>query len=729
MDSGFFAGPQEHLEAELPRLDLLLHREILYLRAAYQLSLDEFRGLYVTDEQVDSLVGGPSGAPGDVSTLRWHTEQAEALRRANREREGPDLPLSRVAAEFGLTDPERDLLLVALAPEFDLKYETIYAYLNNDVTRRWPTRDLALRLISPSREERHRLRELLTPEAPLFRSGLLVPIAPAPDRPLWLTGGFSLAPAASHFLLGLPWHEPELAQAVSLRTPTAGWDDVPVAPGCRGELQRITSALREAAATGEDLAPVLVLEGRPGSGRETVAEAACRDEGRPLLVLDLEALRSSGEPPLEAARKVVLRKRLLGAGLLVRRGEQLLDSSGRPLPEARLLIEALARGRGPLILSCEPGSSWRGLVQGLPALSFAFEEPNHAQRCQHWVAALKHSGCHASEAVVRDLANRFSLTPGQIEGAVADARLRLVACGTAEPRLLADLLVEAARGQSDQNLGGLAVKVSLPYNWDDLVLPPSTLRRVQEIASAIRYRHVVYFQWGFERRAATGKGLKVLFAGASGTGKTMTASVLARDLGLDLYKVDLSGVVSKFIGETEKNLEAIFRAAHCSNAILFFDEADALFGKRSEVKDAHDRYANLELAYLLQRMESYDGAVILASNLSRNIDEAFSRRMHYVLEFPMPDEQHRERLWHQMFPPEVPLGADVDCGFLAKQFPIAGGDIRNVALDAAFLAAQDGQIITMAELIRAMARQLMKQGKIPSTADFKQYHALIAQGE
>ncbi|PYS75483.1 MAG: ATP-binding protein, partial [Acidobacteria bacterium] len=218
-------------------------------------------------------------------------------------------------------------------------------------------------------------------------------------------------------------------------------------------------------------------------------------------------------------------------------------------------------------------------------------------------------------------------------------------------------------------------------------------------------------------------------SGASGTGKTMTAGVIAGGLGLDLYKIDLSCVVSKYIGETEKNLDRIFGSAQASNAILFFDEADALFGKRSEVKDAHDRYANIEVAYLLQKMEEHEGAVILASNLSKNIDNAFSRRMHYVVEFPLPDEHYRERLWRGMFPAEAPVGADVDFPYLAKQFPLAGGDIRNVALGAAFLAARDGQAITMRQLVRALARQMMKQGRSPSPIDFKQYYSLIGQGE
>jgi SpoVK/Ycf46/Vps4 family AAA+-type ATPase len=265
--------------------------------------------------------------------------------------------------------------------------------------------------------------------------------------------------------------------------------------------------------------------------------------------------------------------------------------------------------------------------------------------------------------------------------------------------------------------------------WDDLILPVATQTRIRELASAIRFRHVVYAEWGFERRIASGRGVKALFAGGSGTGKTMTASVIAQDLALDLYKIDLSSIVSKYIGETEKNLDRIFQAAQSSNAILFFDEADALFGKRSEVKDAHDRYANIEVSYLMQKVEDHEGIVILASNLSKNIDEAFSRRLHYVIDFPLPDEIHRERLWRSMFPPEAPLAKDLDWRFLAKQFSIAGGDIRNVALDAAFLAAQDGRVITMKQLVNAMARQMMKQGRIPSPTDFKQYHALIGQSD
>ena len=218
-----------------------------------------------------------------------------------------------------------------------------------------------------------------------------------------------------------------------------------------------------------------------------------------------------------------------------------------------------------------------------------------------------------------------------------------------------------------------------------------------------------------------------LFSGSSGTGKTMAASVIAGQLGLDLYRIDLSRIVSKYIGETEKNLDKIFTAATRANCILFFDEADALFGKRSEVKDAHDRYANVEVAYLLQKMENFDGVVIMTTNLSKNIDQAFTRRLHYIIDFPRPDEKHRELIWKSMFNEKAPLDSNVDFNFLARQFANTGGDIKNIVLDAAVMAANsEQQCIDMPILLRASARQMVKQGKVPSPSEFKHYFELVS---
>jgi SpoVK/Ycf46/Vps4 family AAA+-type ATPase len=234
----------------------------------------------------------------------------------------------------------------------------------------------------------------------------------------------------------------------------------------------------------------------------------------------------------------------------------------------------------------------------------------------------------------------------------------------------------------------------------------------------MKYRHIVLGEWGFDRKLSMGKGLNALFAGPSGTGKTMAAEVIAHDLGLDLFKIDLSTVMSKYVGETEKNLERIFTAARNSNAILFFDEADALFGKRSEVRDAHDRYANVEISYLLQRMEAYDGLVVLTSNLSKNMDEAFVRRMHFTVEFPYPDAEERQRIWAIAFPGQAPLQADVDLDLLAERYRLTGGNIRNIALTAAFLAARDGGVIGMQHLLWATRREFQKMGRLANEREF-----------
>ena len=253
------------------------------------------------------------------------------------------------------------------------------------------------------------------------------------------------------------------------------------------------------------------------------------------------------------------------------------------------------------------------------------------------------------------------------------------------------------------------------------MLPPDQFAHLKEICDTAKNHHVVYDIWGFGGKLSLGKGLNVLFVGPSGTGKTMAADVIANELGIDLYKIDLSQVVSKYIGETEKNISQTFQEAKTSNSILFFDEADALFGKRSEVKDAHDRFANIETSYLLQKMEEHEGIVILASNLRNNMDQAFVRRMTAIVEFPFPDEEHRHRIWRGLFPSGLPSEKALDYGFLARNFKLTGGHIKSIGLRAAFLSAADGREMDMRHVIRAAKREYQKMQKPCTEADFGQY--------
>ena len=328
-----------------------------------------------------------------------------------------------------------------------------------------------------------------------------------------------------------------------------------------------------------------------------------------------------------------------------------------------------------------------------------------------WERALADLVPPADLAWAGTLANQFRLTPGQIHDAATWAEHLCVMRGDSQGVTLADLFA-GCRSQSNRKLAELALQIGSRYGWEDIVLPEDKLAQLREICSHVTYRYRVFGEWGFDRKLSHGKGLSVLFAGPSGTGKTMAAAIMAQALQLDLYKIDLSGVISKYIGETEKNLARIFQEAESSNAILFFDEADALFGKRTKVSDAHDRYANIETSYLLQKMEEYEGMVILATNLRENMDEAFTRRLRFIVEFPFPDAASRQQIWQRHFPHEAPVGADIDYAWLAKQFQITGGNIKNIVLNAAFFAAADGGVIGMEHVLCGARREFEKIGKL-----------------
>jgi SpoVK/Ycf46/Vps4 family AAA+-type ATPase len=351
----------------------------------------------------------------------------------------------------------------------------------------------------------------------------------------------------------------------------------------------------------------------------------------------------------------------------------------------------------------------RGLLNESVFIDLYFPNPDDGDRKQLWEAITPDQ--FADDVDFGALASKFHFTRGQIQDAFIAAgdlaRLRTPADG----KICMSDLEAACRAQSSQKLASLTKHVTPKYTWNDIVLPENVLAQLREICQCVSHRYRVLGEWGFGRRLSLGKGVNALFAGSSGTGKTMGTEIIANELGMDLYKIDLSGVISKYIGETEKNLDRIFAAAEETSAILFFDEADALFGKRSEVRDSHDRYANIEISYLLQKMEEYEGLAILATNLRQNMDDAFLRRLQFVVEFPFPDEYHRKRIWEVLFPAEAPRD-QIEFEFLASQFRFAGGNIKNIVLGAAYLASADGGRITMNHVMRATSRECHKIGRV-----------------
>jgi SpoVK/Ycf46/Vps4 family AAA+-type ATPase len=375
---------------------------------------------------------------------------------------------------------------------------------------------------------------------------------------------------------------------------------------------------------------------------------------------------------------------------------QLADSG-----EARPLLGLLARIDAPVLVEADESQ----VPEGLAAVRVTLRSPTAAERRAIWADSIGPMAARINGAL-DTVADQFNLDTDAIRSAARSLALHEA---EADDDGLDRAVWRIGRAQSRRSLEQLARRIEPHADWDSLVLPEAQTQILRQIAAHVRHRITVLERWGFAARYSRGLGLTALFAGASGTGKTMAAEVLAHTLDLDLFQIDLAGLVSKYIGETEKNLRRVFDAAEDSGAILLFDEADALFGKRSEVKDSHDRYANLEISYLLQRMEAYRGLAILTTNMRHAIDTAFLRRLRFLVEFPFPDVAERTRIWQRVFPPDTPQ-ADLDPVRLA-QLGVAGGVIRNIAVHAAFLAADATEPVRMSHLLAAARTECAKLDK------------------
>jgi SpoVK/Ycf46/Vps4 family AAA+-type ATPase len=316
---------------------------------------------------------------------------------------------------------------------------------------------------------------------------------------------------------------------------------------------------------------------------------------------------------------------------------------------------------------------------------------------------------------IKDIANKYNLTAGQIKDIVGTAGTYALWRDMNNAVITQKDIETACHEHSNQKLSRLAVRVKPKHRWDDLILEDAVKNKLKNLVSMFQHKHVVFDDWGFENKLSLGKGISALFYGEPGTGKTLAAEIIANELTMDMYRVDLASTISKYVGETEKNLDIIFNEAQASNCILFFDEADAMFGKRTEIKDAHDRYANVEVSYLLQKIDEYRGIVIMATNFSSNLDPAFERRLHFSIKFPFPDEQCRLLIWKNIFPKQTPLDENIDFEFLAKKFIISGGNIKNIALASAFYAAESNSKeikVNMSHIIKACKSEFEKIGRL-----------------
>ncbi len=692
---------------ELQRVDAFLVAAARRLYSERGESPGDYRGLFISDQEFLELLERPFGQTLLVSQgpLRAPPEAAGS----------PADPWQRLLRVFPLSPLEQDALLLGLLADLDLKYERIFAFLQDDVTAKRPSVDQILNLLCPTLPERLAARPLFEPTGALARHGLLRIQAPSEGPDALLRRTVALARDLARWLLGAD--EPSPAAMPYWAQPDGDLETAIYPTEEREQVVRL--ALRE------PLPFWVHVHARERWSAPALAQDLAAQRGLPLAGLALDRLLAEGAAILPAVRDAV-RKALLTGGVLY---VSLPPEPSAP-EEPRLPTgwDDLLRS-GPLtaVLDVpELAEAPMPAPDGPPLFRLHLARPSFDARQHLWRSALRQAEL-APDVELAELAARYRLEGAQIamaaQSALALARQRE---GQGAQVTFGDLST-AARGVSSVRLGKLAQQIAPRHRWDDLVLPADRLAQIREMCDQFRYRHVVYDAWGLGARTSRGQGLSALFAGPSGTGKTMAAEVIASDLALDLFRIDLSGVVSKYIGETEKNLDRIFELARDSNAILLFDEADALFGKRSETKDAHDRYANIEISYLLQKVEEYDGVVILTSNLRQNLDEAFLRRLQFSIEFPFPEREARLLIWQRSAPADMPLGDDVAWEELADRFKLSGGSIRNSLVTAAFLAARDGEAVSMRHLLWGVRREFQKLGKLIDEDEFSPLRARVTE--
>ena len=718
---------EPYLDLAMRRVRLLLHRRILWLRKAWkQDPLQSYRGLVISEEQADALLAD-RGWSAEARFYRQDPEavaigrllgdvEAELQRQQTSATGDRALPAPETIGRlFGLTPFERDVLLLCVALELDPAFERLFAYVQDDVTRKYATPHLAVALLAgPSAESGDRVssrdvvdrgrREALRaahasfqPDAPLRRFCLVnVDAAPTP------TGGLlcplQLDSRVVDYLRGVNRVDERVADVIQ---------PVATAPLAPSHDEIVDDVVRVLARSAGGPRPPVNLVGARGAGKHVVAGAIADRLGLGCYVFDPSKVSAqAGERPSV--------RRLLEREVMLLQAALYIDGTGHDRRDAvtTAVVTGLVEGLAPFFMlgSEEPWHTDNEM------LAIAVRKPDAREQRALWERML--GGTFGADGARLDqLVQQFDLGPTAIAQAVTRVRRGVSRGG--ERELTVDRLWDACRELTRRSLVDLGARLTSAHTWDDIVLPSDVLAQLREIADQVAHRFTVYETWGFGTRLTRGAGVTALFAGPSGTGKTMAAEVLANHLKLALYRIDLAGVVNKYIGETEKNLRRVFDAAEEGGVILFFDEADALFGKRTEVKDSHDRYANIEIDYLLQRMETYRGLAILATNRKTSLDRAFLRRLRFLVDFPIPDPRSRRAIWQKVFPASAPA-RNLDFDALSA-LEITGGNIRNVAVNGAFLAASAGADISMTHLVRAARREYTKIDKLATATEFGRY--------
>lgn len=692
----------QELAERLRRVDLLLLRAVRRQRARPAMrAKGQFWGSVITDDEVDALLQ----QHGEIDLPPRQPDRLEtAISFSAGLRDNPEGRFGRLRQAFELVDDDADLVLLALAPEISAGYGRIFAYLNDNLNQAFLTVDLATRVLRTERLQRLALQSRLMKNAPLIKNRLLLL-----DPPEGAETHTSRRVHPSGRLLAWLLEGQGLPGGIGF-TPLAT-DVAPLIPGpTRARIEDIQAGL-------QDRITVAVVGSTSGS-REGTAIAIARAAGRQLVRVDMGRCTQYLEQPWDLVRELRLEGALPYVINVLATAED---------PALRNQVIQLGGALSTLPFPVLVGGSDRRAIEVLlgtdrPSVTVKVSRTDLDERLNAWRVAFDERAWETdTEHKINEIAERFYSIGGTTLTRVLDRAQ--AECGGKEPHL--DALYAAARECSRPEFKGLAECIIPRYRWDDLILTEKVKDQLQHLIDTLKHQETVYHRWGGNRVRARGFGVKALFSGGPGTGKTMAAEVIAHKLGLDMYRVDLSSVISRWVGETEKNLKEIFDAAEGGTAVILFDEADALFGSRGDVKQAQDRFANQEVSFLLQRLESFEGCAVLTTNLQENIDEAFLRRFGAVIEFPMPTAVQRLKLWQRAIPNAAPQDPDLDLEDLSENFILAGGNIVSSALNACVLAAREGAPVAHRHAVEAVAREMIKMGKQVSRVHFGDYYEVV----
>lgn len=660
--------------------------------------LNEFEALLSREKFDVAFAEASDEEIGELHTLReYFSQRRKAVENTT------DLPLLHAAEAFSLDEFQFFALLSAYCCETNPKYEKIFAFLQNGGAADFPTVGTLSKLWAKPGER-------ISAYYPYFFEKNTLS-----EYFLEIGGDASEAFCSKRVRLAGSFLENLLENKSVTFT-----DKLPREPFCL--FGSVIRQMEQAASAPSEQALALFLRGSNGNGKRFCVKRCARSLGKNVLFLSAAEL-CAAEEPIRFFRGKLRAAIIHGASVCLTGFERLLEEENRKTLLA--LNEQFKQSAAYLrLVYITSEKRWIGFDGGgrIRLREFALPEVNEPQRLALWSALLDLKRL-ARDIRLEEVSAKFRFTAGQIREIASN--LEEATASETDGKITSESLYGECARQTEQRDDLPAVIVEPIYERGSLVLPKNENALLKEICARVKYHHRVYEEWGFSKKIAYGKGVSALFCGPPGTGKTMAAQVTAKELSMRLFKVNLSQLVSKYIGETEKNLDRIFDEGRRTDCILFFDEADAVFGKRSGVSNAQDRHANNETAFLLQRLEEYEGVVIMATNLPENIDEAFTRRLSFIVNFPFPDEASRRTLWKKLLTANAPLGEDIDFDFLGDSFRLSGGEIKNCVIRAAFRAAEEGSSIGMRQLLNAAVEELRKNNTVVPREDLRQYADMV----